>query len=312
MEEIILKMLGCLVAALTLGFIFGWLIKRAFDKENYEPKIEALEASLSNNKTLLEDAEKESTLIKEQFLTTKDALEISNTKVSSLQTTLENKELDLASAITRKTSLEAELNKTTVNMQSQVEETARVKEHHALLKNEMTKLEQDKGHMQQELAKLSQLLSDTKDSEASLKETNSAHENKLQELKQVLNEKNAAAMELNTKIKEIDRLNLKTSALTTELESAKSELNKAEETTLKYKNALNDIEKRITENKTVTHQEVGHIINNSDKLNTAKSEGFDFKTFAQKAIKKITETGDDINKQADKVIQEYKDKKNLS
>jgi len=170
------------------------------------------------------------------------------------------------------------------------------------------------------------MISDYKANETKLLDEKKAQEGKLTELNTTLNEKNMAALELNAKIKEIDTLNLKNSALS-------ESLKKAEETTLTYKSSLENFEKRVAENKSVTPKEVGQLIkddgnegffdklehsvkeNISDKFTTAsntmksKSDDFDFMKFAKKTLDKITETGDDINAKADKVIQEYKDKK---
>ncbi len=53
MQELIIKMVICLLVALALGFLFGWLLKRAFANEKYSTIVDKLEADLIENKNAL-------------------------------------------------------------------------------------------------------------------------------------------------------------------------------------------------------------------------------------------------------------------
>ncbi len=44
MQELIIKMALCLLIALAIGFLFGWLLKRAFTRDKYTTQIEPLQA----------------------------------------------------------------------------------------------------------------------------------------------------------------------------------------------------------------------------------------------------------------------------
>jgi len=384
MQELIMKMILCLLVALALGFLFGWLVKRAFTKEKYEPMITELETKLADNKEALKHSEEEAQLIKEQFICTKDDLDISTlkatemeehladsqTKVVKLEADIKGKESHIHEVLQVSNLLHTQLDDCKKELEiiakkshSQEEEMGRVKEHHILLQNQVSKLTKDKDIKEQEFDKLSIMIGNYKSNEQKLHEERRAQEGKVTELQATLNEKNIASLELGHKVKEIDELHIMITdykaneqklldaikvqeAKVTELNSkikdmdilndqlalSQTKLQQAEERALKYKNSLADFEKKITENKNVTAQEVEQSIqddehegffgtlehavkeDNSEKLNTTSTrkptnEGFDFIKFAKKTLDKITKTGDDINIKADKVIQEYKDRK---
>ena len=382
---IITKMVVCLLVAIALGFLFGWLIKRAFANEKYKPMIEDLEITLAQSKEALKKSEDESELIKEQFLTTQNELETSSQKVTKLQDDIVGKESHIKEIQqvsnllhTKLDNNNKELETVTKKSHNQEEEMHRVKEHHTLLQEQVSNLTQEQSAKHQELDNLSIMIDDYKTNETKLLDEKKAQEGKVTELQATLNEKNIAALELNNKVKEIDNLHIMISdykanetklldekkaqeGKVTELQATLNEKNiaaleldnkikeidilnqknselsenlkQAQESTQKYKNSLKDFGKRVAENKSVTPQEVGHTIKNdtdegffdklehsvkeniSDKLNTStstlksKNDNFNFMKFAKKTLGKITETGDDINAKADKVIQEYKDRK---
>lgn len=430
MQELIIKMVFCLLVALALGFIFGWLIKRAFSNEKYGVIVEDLETNLTHNKAALKKSEEESQLIKEQFVTSKEELDVSTLKVTQLEEHLSNyqtkvtkleddvkgKESHVQEVLqvsnllhTQLDDGKKELDLLTKKSHNQQEKMSRIREHHTLLQNQVDTLTQDKEIKEQGLGKLSIMIGDYKTNEQKLLDETKAQAGKLTELETTLNERNIAALELGHKVKEIDKLHImitdyksneekflhekkaqegkltelhatlnekniatlelgnkvkeidklhimitdykaneekfldekkaqeskltelhaKTETLGTQLSSAQKDFKSAKETSLRYKNSLADFEKKVTQQKSVTPQEVAHVIddvkgegffdklehatkeNTSEKPHTIKqnSEGFNFVKFAKKTLDKITTAGDDINTQADKVIQEYKDRK---
>ncbi len=229
MQELIIKMVFCLLVALALGFIFGWLIKRAFSNEKYRPIIEDLEGTLAESNYALKKSEDESNLIKEQFVTSKEDLDVTTLKVTELEEHLGNyqtKVIKLEGDVKGKESHiqevlqvsnllhtqlddgKKELDLLTKKSHNQQEKMDRIREHHTLLQNQVDKLTQDKEIKEQELGKLSIMIGDYKTNEQKLLDETKAQEGKLTELKTTLNERNIAALELGHKVKEIDKLHI--------------------------------------------------------------------------------------------------------
>ncbi len=338
MEELIVKMIGCLLAALALGFLFGWFIKRAFAKETYEPKIEELEQTLAHNTEIIHETQQESQQIKHQFLTTRDNLEEANTKTAQLQeqlsgyqdqlkTTqknLEVKEQEVEEKFTEISHLHTELEKSKNSLQ----ELDRVKEHHSILKAEITKLQQKQNEKELEVAQLSQLLSQHADKEAALLEEKNGYQAKLTELESLLHTKNMAALELENKAKEIDSLNIKNSELNEKLQQsqiqstandhnlAKLDKKQKEIDTLTQENSrlqsyLKQAETAYTE---LEHKAQQSLQSAKERMQdtslhhiSAKKRNFDFMTFAKTTLRKITETGEEVTQKADQAIDAYKD-----
>ena len=348
MEELIVNMVGCLLGALGLGFLFGWFIKNAFAKEHYEPKIEELKLNCARNKDMIAETEKERALIKEQFLSTQDELKTSSlridnledeletnkTKIISLENELQEKQLEIKEQIevnnglnSKITDIQTQLDAKTKESNSHAQEVTRVKEHHMLLQKQVTTLSKEIDIKTKELDDMTIMIGKQKENEQKLLSEQSNYKNKLNELTNTINQKNIASLELTKKVKEIDTLNLKSNELT-------EKLNQAQERETKYKGALEEIKNKISDHKSVSPQEVDNIIETektegllsklehtikgnistiSDKLNTSKistgKEGFNFMKFAKKALNNITETRKEIDRKADEAIEEYKNRK---
>jgi len=247
MEELILKMAACLLAALALGFVLGWLIKRAFANEKFGTQIEGLEIDLAQQKEQLLEREKETEHVKQQFLSNQEVLHATSLKMGSLEenvaayedkiTTLhhtiqekenilENKEKEHAKINQRLTEITPQLEEKKKEAMSHLEELARVKEHHTLLKDEVSKLKSEQTLKHQEFDSFKRQIEDFKASESKLLEEQHAKEQKISQLQSSINEKNIASIELNNKVKEIDVLNQKTSELKDKLRDTEQVLQK--------------------------------------------------------------------------------------
>ena len=347
MQELILKMVLCLVIALAIGFLFGWFLKRAFTKKQYGTRIDALQADLAESKTKDKMKEEELSLLKEQLLTTQESLETSSHKSNQLEEHLRTYQAKLSmqesniqdrESIIQKEQEEKnllrtqvdekhqELEKILIQSANQNEVINRVKEHHALLKAEVTKLTtektqeldklsimiaslkenekklQDEKKVQEhkikelqnsakEIDKLHTIIASYKEKEAKILDEKKAKESKLLELESVLNEKKIAAIELRSKVKEMDILKQKNGELN-------AQLKEAQEQATTYKNkivALQNSQEDFINQPVHTSKE-------------KKTERFDFMKFAKKALHYVPDTNEEINKNADKVIKEYKNR----
>ncbi len=82
MTELIMKMLVCLLGALIIGFIFGYLISKVFGKKKHKKEVEELSSLLSSE-------EKKNALLKDELSIVKDA-----SAAQTLQLTEKEKELE--------------------------------------------------------------------------------------------------------------------------------------------------------------------------------------------------------------------------
>ncbi len=338
MQELIIKMALCLIVALAIGFLFGWLLKRALTKSKYEPQIETLQAQLAQSK----HHEKTLKLVKDKLLTTQEQLEASNHKAQELdehitnsQTKLSLLESNLANreSIIKEMQQESELLQTEVAEKEEALKEAvaqssnnnemvnRLKEHHALLQEELQKVTQERDRLSTTIAtlkanekkyqdekiayeekistlqtavqekdetndtlnQLQNTIASYKANEEKMRDEKRAIEGKLAELESALNEKKIAAIELRSKIKEMDALKEQNSMLHDQLTKAQ-EQNRA---------SLTDI--------SITQQELTSQIE--------EKKGFDIRKLAQKAFDYIPKSSEEIKRNADRVIEEYKNKK---
>ncbi len=353
MEELILKMAACLLAALALGFVLGWLIKRAFANEKFGAQIEELEINLAKQKDQLVESQKESDHIKQQFLSNQEVLNATNLKMRSMEdniqayeekiTALEhsakekealllNKEKESKQIQQKFADITPQLEQKKKEVASHLEELTRVKEHHTLLKDEVDKLKREQALKEQELTSLNQQIEEFKANKSSLLEGQRAKEQKISQLESSINEKNIASIELNNKVKEIDALNQKSSALKDTLRQTELTLQDTEETLQSTKQALQKTAQESEQYKlkvqtleTTLHKQAADITksdthtshtapstvsteHSSTSKIEGKEDGFDFMGFAKKTLKKITETSDEIIAKGDKAIKEHKNK----
>jgi chromosome segregation ATPase len=346
MEELILKMAACLLAALALGFVLGWLIKRAFANEKFGTQIEELEMRLAKQKEQLAESQKESAHIKQQFLSNQEILDTTNLKMNTMQEDIVDykekitelkqmiKERELLLSKREKESeqiqqrfaeIAPQLEKKNQEIMSHQEELTRVKEHHNLLKDEVNNLKNEHELKSQEFANLNRQIEELKANEKILLEDQYAKEQKIQQLQSSINEKNIASIELNNKVKEIDALNQKSALLKDKLDKTeltlqdtKQQLQKIVQESEQYKQKIHTLKATLHEqSEAISKAEkevIGRVHNNEayDSKSTpeteVKDDGFDFMGFAKKTLKKITETSDEIIAKGDKAIQEHKNK----
>ncbi len=382
MEELIIKMLICLLIALALGFLFGWLLKRAFTKEKYSPIIDKLEADLTQSKEALKIREEETMLIKEQFMHAQNELETSslkitefedkfhdyNAKLSMFESNIEEREARIQEEQKQKSFFQTQLDDKQHEFEKLVQESAsqneminRLKEHHVLLKNELTKVKESKYSKEQELEKYSIMIEQYKENEIKLQDEKKIQEAKLEELKSSLNEKNLvavelenkvkkseninieiakykeneiklldekkakegklvelesilnekkiAAIELRNKVKEMDTLKQKNSALTETIKQIETDFKEAQEKVHAYENSIKNLK-----NNSLKEDEKG-LFNKPEEATTTQiqdeksiQEGFGWVKFAKKALHYVSDASEEINKNADKVIKEYKNR----
>ncbi len=141
MEIIITKMVLCLLAALILGFLIGYLLARAFAKEKYEPQIASLHEelkrthkALADNNTLFEETKQRllDTEIKKESLSANiEELTEQNRKLSEKVVQLEKEKndldqalLDKEEALTAHTKEQGLLKKKLLELEKKYEETA--------------------------------------------------------------------------------------------------------------------------------------------------------------------------------------------
>lgn len=284
MEELIIKMAVCLLAALALGFLLGWFIKRAFAREYYEPRIEELELNCAQDKSLIQEQEQESALIKEQFMSAKNDLDTSalqltqakehivsyKTEITTLKNHLSEKELQVQDAKQLLDTKEKEI-------ANKIAELGRVKEHHALLKGQVDTLTQEQHSKDEDINKLSLMADNYKSDYTKLLEEQSSHHEQLTSLKNTLNERNLATVDLEKRIREVTAKNHQMSLSTNATQSTKAHYKEEPSTAI--------------------------------MISPSEHSPYDrWKKFVKKTLSILGETRESIDRKGDKVIQDYKNK----
>ncbi len=329
MQELIIKMAICLLIALALGFLFGWLLKRAFANEKYGTIIETLESDLTKSKDALKMSEEESTLIKEQFINVQNELETSSrktteledrlsdysAKLSMLKSNVEDRESRIQEEQKQKSLLQTQLDEKHHEFKKVLKESAnqnevinRVKEHHTLLQGELTKLKEVKDSRDKELEKLSIMIDKHKANEVKLLDEKKAKEGKLIELESILNEKKIAAIELKSKVKEMDALKQKNTLLQETLNQTQISLKESEDNTKRYKNSLKNVTPDEIEKRFFDKLEQAAQNRTYEKFNSGTKDDINLIKLAKKALHYVADTNEEINKNADDVIKKYKEK----
>ena len=345
MQEIIIKMAGCLLLALGLGFLFGWLIKSILAKTKFGERIEELELDLARSNELIAEADAETAHVKTQLTSAKGDLEARTKRTEELESHLNSYKSQLDALSHEKAQKEAETSSLKLALSQKEEELKTLEEvqnSYALLKDNHEKLNLEHSLHKQEVEKLSRMV-DTykesearlKESEAKLKEDKSKQENKLKELELTANElstkvdtyknqevqlrdekasyekaikeatssleekEGAISQKLADKMRELEQLQLENSTLSQKLNHTESELKKVSSITPS---------KTIETKETPTFDKAESLVQNDTQTikNTHQAEEGGFMRFAKKTFKKIMESGDEINKKADNVIDEYK------
>ena len=281
MEELVLKMLFCLAAALLIGFLFGWLITRASSKGRYTAEIDEinneiidknvevdnLSRELSNHqelkKNLLSDLEIKDTELsglhdvvgrqKNDLLAVKSDLDLKDKKVQELEKVIpsfESKVATLEDAYSAKNSKVAELEEAYHTKSSKV---AELEEAYHVKTSKITELEEDYSNLRSEIGSL-QLEQDKKHEEIQkLINDKNSYAVKVKELEDVVNQKNIASLELDQKVKEIDvyarentQLKDNLNHLNSKLDSFQSELNEKDRKLNEVQNQLQERETKLS------------------------------------------------------------------
>jgi chromosome segregation ATPase len=253
MEELVLKMLFCLVAALLIGFLFGWLITRASAKGRYQEEIDEINNELIDKNVEIDNLARELSNHQELKKNLLADLEIKETELSGLHDVVGRQKNDLLavkSDLDLKAKKVQELEKVIPSFESKV---ATLEDAYNAKNSKIVELEADYNNLRSEIGSL-QIEQDKKDEEIQklINEKNS-YEAKVKELEKIVNQKNIASLELDQKVKEIDqyarensKLKDNLNELNSKLESFQSELHEKDRKLSEVQNQLQERDSKLS------------------------------------------------------------------
>ena len=266
MEEIVIKMAACLLIALMLGFLFGWLIKAILAKEKYGAKIDDLTFDLKENRESLVAAYKEEKEIKATLLDSQNSLYTGKLKSAIIGHNLKSVETELSSVIEGITTLASE-------KELLMKDFDQEKEKHALLQDKYDKLALNSSLQKEEIEAFKEDI------------------NKKEQAQKQLTQEIEKEREKHTLLKtEYEALTADNALKNSEVETFKENISKKEQELIEIKTQLEDKEKVLEKEQEAhaflktSHEKLTHDY--SVKSQEAESLKNDISTFKEDINKK--------------------------